>query len=87
MENIATFDKVTKEKRIRGDLMIRPTHEIIRYVSFLFSPEDSEYEPGDTRKSRVGGMDLLGARPRVDVKAVFWIMASILISIQLARLC
>ncbi len=61
--------------------------EILRYIFFLFSPEDSGRVAMDERANREWSGDLLSARTRVDIKAVFWIMASILISIELARFC
>ncbi len=60
---------------------------LVGYVSFLFTPEDSEETIMDARMNQAGSVDLLSARPRVDPKAMFWIMASILTALLLARFC
>ncbi len=83
MPNVHPWHEIIGWKRRCREIMKASGDQVIKFFSMLFSPEDSQRQIFEKRPK----YDLLSFSPLgMDLKAIFWIMISILMSLAIGSL-
>ncbi len=83
MPNVHPWHEIIGWKRRCREIMKASGDQVNQLFSMLFSPEDSQRQPVEKQPK----YDLLSFSPLgIDLKAIFWIMISILISLAIGQL-